>query len=212
MKKINHKKGGFTLLEALIAIGIFTIGIAGFSMLFSKTWQGNTFVYEVGRASLTASQGVSKAVNYIRKARQGDDGSYPIRWAADNDLVIFSDYDKDGITERLHFYKSGTQLLMGYRRPSSSFPKTYASGDEGIITIASNVVNESNVPIFFYYNSSYPADKVHNPVVTPANVWNVRLIKILLKINIDKGQQNDNVEVESFVQIRNLSDYDRAGS
>lgn len=200
------------MLETLIAIAIFTIGIAGFTMLFSKTWQGNTFVYEIGKASLAASQGVSKTVDYIRKARQGDDGSYPIRSAADNDLVIFSDYDKDGTTERVHFYRSGTEFLMGYRKPSSGFPKTYATGDQDVITIASNVVNEESAPIFYYYNNDYPGDQEHNPVTAPANVWDVRLIKILLKINIDKGQQTDNVEIESFVQIRNLSDYDRIGS
>ena len=199
-------------MEAIIAIAIFTIGIAGFTLLFSKTWQGNSYTYELGKASFAASQGVSKVVGYVRKARQGDDGSYPVRSAADNDLVIFSDYDKDGITERLHFYRSGSQFLMGYRKPSPGLPKTYATGDEATVVIAENVVNEAGVPIFYYYNSGYPEDTENNPVATPANVWDVRLVQILIKVNILKGREDDNVPLSSFVEIRNLSDYDRIGS
>jgi hypothetical protein len=212
MKKNSNYKRGMSFVEMIIAIGIFSIGIAGFSMLFSKTWQGNSFTYELGKASISASQGVSRTVEYIRKARQGDDGSHPIKSASDNDFIFFSDYDKDGITERLHFYKSGSQFIMGYRKPSGGLPKTYATGDEGTRVLAENVVNESNVPIFYYYNKDYPADTVNNPIATPANVWDVRLVRVFLKINILKGQEADNVPISSFVEIRNLSDYDRIGS
>lgn len=207
-----QKKQGMSLVEAIIAVAIFFIGIAGFTLLFSKTWQGNAYTYELGKASMAASQGVSTMVNYIRKVRQGDDGAYPIKSAADNDLVLFSDYDKDGITERLHFYRSGSQILLGYRKPSGGLPKTYAAGDEGSVVLASNVINAANVPIFYYYNKNYPADPANNPIATPAYVWDVRLIKVLVKVNIEKGTSTDGVELRSFVELRNLNDYSRLTS
>ena len=77
-------KKGMTLIEALIAISIFTIGIAGFSLLFIKAWQSNSYTFEMGRSSLALSQGVNEIVGYLRKARQGDDGSYPVKSAASN--------------------------------------------------------------------------------------------------------------------------------
>lgn len=198
-----------TIIEMLIAIAIFTIGIGGFSLLFVKSWQGNSYVYEMGQSSIMASQGVNEVVGYLRKARQGDDGSYPVRSATDNDLVIFSDYDKDGITERLHFYKNGNQLLMGWRKPSGSLPKTYAAGDQGSKTISDGIVNNGSTPIFYYYNKDYPGDQANNPVATPANSPDIRLIKVLLKVNIDPNRAPDNIEVSSFVELRNLNDYDR---
>jgi len=205
-KKINS---GMTLIEALLAVSIFTIGIGGFSLLFVKSWQGNSYVYEMGQSSIAASQGVTEAVSYLRKARQGDDGSYPVKAAADNDLVVFSDYDKDGVTERLHFYKNGNQLIMGWRKPSGGLPKTYAAGDAETKIIAERVVNDASTPIFYYYNKDYPNDQTNNPVATPANVPDIRLIEILLKVNVDPNRAPDNIEISSFVEVRNLNDYDR---
>jgi hypothetical protein len=206
---IKKGKPGMTLVEALIATSIFTIGIGGFSLLFVKSWRGNSYVYEMGQSSVAASHGVNEIVGYLRKARQGDDGAYPIKSATDNDLVIFSDYDKDGITERLHFYKNGNQLMMGWRKPSGGLPKTYAAGDQSTKVIADSVVNDAGTPTFYYYNKDYPGDQAHNPVATPANVSDIRLAKILLKVNIDPNRAPDNIETSSFVELRNLNDYDR---
>lgn len=204
---IKKIKSGMTLIEALIAIAIFTIGIGGFSLLFVKSWQSNSYVFEMGQSSMAASQGVNEIVGYLREVRQGDDGSYPIKSATDNDLVVFSDHDKDGITERLHFYKNANQLVMGWRKPSGGLPITYAAGDQGTSVIADRVVNNAGTPIFYYYNKDYPGDQSNNPIPIPVNVANVRLVKILLKININPNQAPDNIETSSFVELRNLNDF-----
>ena len=206
---IKKIKKGMTLIEALIAISIFTIGIAGFSLLFIKAWQSNSYTFEMGRSSFALSQGVNEIVGYLRKARQGDDGSYPVKSAASNDLVVFSDYDKDGITERIHFYKNGSQIMMGWRKPTGSLPKTYAAGDQETKIISSSIVNASNEPIFYYYNKDYPGDSANNPVSPPINVADVRLVEIFLKININPNRAPDSVQLRSFAELRNLNDYDR---
>lgn len=206
---VKKKQSGMTIIEMLIAIAIFTIGIGGFSLLFIKSWQGNSYVYEMGQSSIAAFQGVSEVVGYLKKTRQGDDGAYPIKSATDNDLVIFSDYDKDGITERLHFYKNANQLVMGWRKPTGSLPKTYAAGDQETKTIANRVVNDAATPVFYYYNKGYPADQVNNPVATPATASDIKLIKVLLKVNTDPNRAPDNIEISSFAELRNLNDYDR---
>lgn len=198
-----------TLIEALLAAAIFAMGIGGFSLLFVKSWQMNSYSYEMGQSSFAASQGVNELVSYLRKVRQGDDGAYPVKSANDNDLVLFSDYDKDGITERLHFYKSGNQIIMGFRKPSGGLPKTYASGDQETKIIASNIVNDGSDPIFYYYNKDYPGDQANNPVATPASVSDIRLVKIFLKININPNRAPDSISMESFAELRNLNDYDR---
>lgn len=200
-------KRGMTLVEALIAISIFAIGIEGFSLLFINSWKANSYTFEMGQSSMAVSQGMNQLIVYLRGIRQGDDGSYPIKSAQNNDLIVFSDYDKDGITERVHFYRSGNQIVMGYRKPSGGLPKTYASGDQGTQVMVSSIVNEANVPIFYYYNQNYPGDQAGNPVPTPANVGDIHLVKILLKININPNRAPDNLETSSFVELRNLNDY-----
>ena len=213
MPKKNQRKNypGMSLVEMLIAIGIFTIGILGFTQLFVRSWRQNAYTIEMVQTAMATSQGVNKMVQYLREVRQGDNGSYPVISANDNDLVVFGDYDKDDITERLHFYRNGGDIIMGIRKPTTGLPKTYATGDAETKIIVSNIVNNAETPIFAYYNSSYPEDSVNNPIDTPAMVPNVRLIRIDLHMNIDPNRAPDNIQIQSFVEIRNLNDHDRFG-
>jgi prepilin-type N-terminal cleavage/methylation domain-containing protein len=205
-RKNKRKLRGMTIVEMLVAIAIFTIGIEGFSLLFIRAWSINSFTLEMGQASTAASQGVNRVTNYVRGARQGDNGAYPISSIGDNDLVIFSDYDKDGVTERLHFYKNGESVIMGFRDPAGTIPRTYAAGDQATMIIASHVINDASAPIFRYYNEDYPGDTINNPLTaSSANINNVRLVKVHLKININPNRAPDNVETQSFAEIRNLN-------
>jgi prepilin-type N-terminal cleavage/methylation domain-containing protein len=210
LQKIKNKNG-MSLVEMLIAIGIFTLGMLGFTTLFAHSWRQNSYTLEMGQTSMAVSRGMNEMAGYLRKVRQGDDGSYPVISANDNDLVVFGDYDKDDITERLHFYRNGATVLMGIRKPTTGLPKTYAAGDAETKTIASNIVNDAGTPIFAYYDSSYPEDSVHNPIATPAMVPNVRLVRIDLHMNIDPLRAPDNIQIQTFVEMRNLNDHDRFG-
>ncbi len=207
-KKTNK---GLSLIEMMVAIFIFVMGIEGFTMLFVRSWQNNSYTLEMGQVSMAASQGVNQMVRYIREVRQSDNGAYPVVSANDNDLVVYSDYDRDDVTERLHFYRNGSNLIMGIREPSTGFPITYAAGDGQTKVIATNVVNADSNPIFAYYNSQYPEDSTNNPVPTPANAPNVRLIRITLHLNINPNRAPDNIQIQSFAEMRNLNDHDRFG-
>lgn len=199
-----------TIIEMLMSITIIVLGMEGFSLLFMRTWRSNSFALEMGQASMAVSQGLGQMVNHIRGTRQADSGAYPIKSADDNDLVLYSDYDKDGVTERLHFYKSGQSILMGATDPTSTMPRTYPSGDQQTITVANSIVNGVDEPVFYYFDKEFAGDEAGNPPLgTPADIEDVRIIKIFLKINIDPNRAPDNVEMQSFVEMRNLNDYDR---
>jgi len=206
MRKNFQKNSGLTLIEMMMAIAIFVIGVAGFTALFSHTWQINSYTVEMGQASMAVSHGLNNMINYIREARQGDDGAYTIVSANDNDLVVYCDYDGDGITERLHFYKSNQNILMGVTNPTNAIPKTYPVGDEQVITVASHIVNDASNPVFSYYNQDYPADTINNPLTTPVIPSDVRLVKIYLEINIVPNHAPNNIKTQSFVELRNLND------
>lgn len=210
--RVKTKKG-MTIIEALMAVMIFAMGIAGFTALFSRVWRDNAYALEMGQASMAASQGVNKMVKYIREARQSENGSYPVISADDNNLVFYSDYDSDGKVERVHFYYdiNDPNVYIGATEPSNSFPVTYAAGDETTEVVAYRVVNAANNPIFAYYDSHYPEDSVNNPIATPATVPNIRLIRITLHVNVDPNRAPDNIQIQSFSEIRNLNDHDRFG-
>jgi hypothetical protein len=158
-----------------------------------------------------ASQGVNKISKYIREARQSDNGSYPVVSADDDDLVFYCDYDGDGATERIHLYLDGTNIVMGIREPSGGFPVTYANGDGSTQILVQRVVNVESNPVFAYYDSMYPENSANNPIDTPAVVPNVRLVRLTLHINIDPNNNPENIQVQSFAEMRNLNDHDRFG-
>jgi len=208
-KEKNIFKMGFTLIETLVAIALFLIGVSATTLIFDKTMQSRAYSLEMGNSAFVVSRSIGDLVQYLRKARQSDAGAYPIVSASDNDLVFYSDYDKDGKTERLHIYLSNNKVYMGIRSPSATYPATYAAGDESTTQLADHIVNTSSDHMFSYYNKDYPANTVNNPVATPADVSQVRLVKIFLKINIDPNRAPDNIQQETFVELRNLNDYDR---
>ncbi|MDR3559001.1 MAG: hypothetical protein P4L62_01220 [Candidatus Pacebacteria bacterium] len=207
-KKIFQNRSGLTLVEMMMAILIFVIGMVGFTLLFSRTWQINSYTLQLGQASLQASQGINKLTDYIREVSQADSGAYPIVSANSNDLVVYSDYNNDGAVERLHFYKSGSNILMGVTNPTTTLPKTYPVGDQQTFTLVSNVVNSGVQPIFSYYNNNYPGDTTNNPLAVPAAVANIRLVEVHLEINTNPARMANNVEMQTFVEMRNMNDYD----
>lgn len=196
-----------TLVEMMVSISIFSIAIIGFSILFIRSWKVNSYTIEMGQSSFVVSRSVDNLVTYLRKIRQGDNGAYAIELADDNELIVYSDYDKSGDADRLHIYLENSQLKMGVTKPIDGIPKIYPTGDQQTIILAERIVNTPADPIFYYYDEKYPSAENIDPIATPANIAKVRLMKIFLKINIDPNRDPDNVEMQSFVEFRNLNDY-----
>ena len=209
MKEKKVFKKGFTLVETIVAIAILILGTQATVLVFAKIIQNNEYGLEMGNSSFIVSQSVGNLIEYLRSSRQSDAGAYPIVSANSNDLVFYSDYNNDGVTERLHVYLSNGNVYMGVTNPTNTIPKTYPVGDTKTIQLASHIVNTGSDAMFSYYNQNYPADTVNNPVAVPADVSQIRLVKIFLRININPNRDPDNIQQESFVELRNLNDYDR---
>ncbi|TXI34928.1 MAG: prepilin-type N-terminal cleavage/methylation domain-containing protein [Candidatus Moraniibacteriota bacterium] len=201
---------GMTLLEVVVAIAIAFIAMEGFTLLFLKTWDTNKFIIEEGLASAAASRATNKIVIQLRGVQQADNGDYPLESADDFDLEFYADVDDDGVVEKVHYYldQVNDQLKFGVSNPLATNPVTYPSGDSEVTTVTSFVVNESDNPIFYYYNDDYPGDTTNNPLNTPASVGNIQMVRVKLLINIDPVHAPNNVNIESFVDLRNLHDYE----
>ncbi len=202
----QHTHRGMTLVEMLISIAIVLIGMQGFAFLLLRSWDTNKFILEEGRASAAASHATEKVVSQLRSIRQGDDGDFPIESGSNFDLKVYLDIDKDGVTERVHYFLDLTtdQLKVGIANPLATTPVTYPAGDDTVSVITNYVVNLNTDPVFYYYNNDYPGDTVNNPLATPVTVQNVRLIRVHLLVNIDPVHAPNNVNIESFADLRNL--------
>lgn len=198
---------GMSLVEMLMAIFILLIGMEGVTILLMNSFRSNKFILETGNASFLASRGVNRIVSEIRKVRQADNGDYPIESGDQFDLKVYMDVDGDGTTERVHYYLNNGTVYRGITEPTATIPITYPNGDQTTEILANYISNTNAQPVFYYYNRDYPSDIVNNPLATPVSVENVRLIRIHLLVNIDPINAPNNVNVESFAELRNLNNY-----
>lgn len=205
----RRKLSGLTLVEMLVALFIMSAGMIGFMLLLSSTWKSNKFIVETGISSIKVNRASAELINNLRKVRQADNGDYPVEAGDDFDVQVYLDIDNDGVTERVHYWldQVNDRLMRGIREPSASNPPTYAAGDGTTSVIADYIVNDAAQPLFYYYNENYPGDTVNNPISTPIAVQDVRLIRILIRVNIDPIKAPNNINVESFVDLRNLESY-----
>lgn len=200
---------GMTLIEVMVAIAVMVIAMQGFTYLFIKGWETNKFTLETGLASAAASRATNQIVKELRGVRQADNGDYPIESGDDFDLAVYVDIDDDGVVERIHYFldDANDQLKVGIANPTGATPVSYPASDDEVRVMANYIVNESDEPIFYYYNRDYPGDTTNNPLSTPLSPGSVQLVRVHLRVNIDPVRAPNNINIESFVDLRNLEIY-----
>lgn len=201
-----QKIRGMTIVEMMVAIAVVLIAMEGFTFLFLRTWDTNKFIIEEGLASMTASRATNKIVIQLRGVQQADNGDYPLESGDDFDIVFYNNVDGDVAVERVHYFldQVNDQLKIGVTNPLATNPVTYPAGDTTVSVVADYIVNDATDPIFYYYNENYPTDIVNNPIATPAVIGEVQMIRVKLYVNINPIHAPDNINIESFVDLRNL--------
>jgi len=167
-----------------------------------QAWQMQTFISEQSQAISEAQEGAELFTKELRESTAADTGAYSIVQAEENSLTFYSDIDADIATERVHYFLDGTNFIRGVLEPSGD-PLTY-SGTETETIISASVVNDSDTPIFTYYDENYPSTTT--PLTYPADVTSITLAKIDLEVNVNPERVPDTFTLETFVQLRNLKD------
>jgi type II secretory pathway pseudopilin PulG len=203
-RHFNKFEQGMTLLEILVAIGIFILAIAAIYVFINQGFRFQNFSLDQTAAIQEARRGVETLVRQIRETQISGIGTYPIVEADAQELIFYSDIDKDTDVERVRYWLDGTDFKKGTIEPRFG-PIEYVESDEVVVTLSQYVQNGAD-PVFYYYNRDWPADTVNNPLSVPAVVTDVRLVQVRLIINVNPAQAPSDFTLESNVQIRNLKD------
>lgn len=203
MIKDYNNKQGFTIVEIIFALSIFAIISLVIFEFYISSNRLESYTMEQATAIYDAQKSIETIIPEIREAADGDDGSWPIELADDNTLIIYSDIDSDLETERIRYYLDGNEFKKETTEPIG-YPITY-TGEQKTTVLSYNIQNNIN-SIFSYYNEDYPADTVNNPLTTPADVTETKLVHIHLEVNVNPNKIPDTFSVDSDVQIRNLKD------
>lgn len=193
---------GFTLVEVIVASFIFCVITFGVTVFSSYYFKNYSFSFEQNQQQSIAQNGLTRMIKDIREARIGDDGSWPIVQADDNQFIFYSDVTNDGKADKVRYFLTGTILQKGIIEPTV-VPVTYPSANEKIVNIATNI-DTSGGPIFKYYNGNWPSDTINNPLTQTNRLLNSRFVIVYLKINLSQNFAASPFELTSGTTIRSL--------
>jgi type II secretory pathway pseudopilin PulG len=201
---MKNPQAGYTVIELIVAMSLFT-AVVGVIIAFATYYFRNySFSFEEHQMISQTQSAMTRMIREIREARTGEDGSWPIIRADDNMFVFNSDVTNDGKTDRVRYYLNGNEIMKGVIEPGDT-ADVYPSDRERIFTVAS-FINNGGLPLFTYYNGSWPADQINNPLPEGSRIAGTRYVRIFMRADVNPGTGAEPFELESSVQIRNLKD------
>lgn len=195
MKQRAHK--GFTLIEMITVIAIVSIVGGALSYMIQYFYRTDDYVLQEETAVASGRQGLTTAMQNLRAASYGDDGSYPISSAATSSITFYADVYGTGDVEEVNYYLSKSTLYRGIITATGT-PPSYSGQPQSTSTIATYVVNSTSTPIFQYYDSS------GNLLSSPINLSLVSSIITTLKIDVDVARAPSTYTLLGSATLRNL--------
>jgi prepilin-type N-terminal cleavage/methylation domain-containing protein len=192
-------ESGFTLVEILVSISIFSVLIILIALMFSNVFTGSKqqllAVDNIEQSRLVTSQ----FLNEMRNATTGVDGSYALGQAGDSQIIFYAKTKGTNTVNRVRYYLSAGKLYKGIVVPTGN-PLAYNLASESV-KIAQNDV--TNATIFAYYDDTYSGTQ--NPLSQPININSVKFIKINMTVKTQvKDNSNATFTVSEGVAIRGL--------
>lgn len=198
MKSFIFKEGGFTLVETIIAIAIFTLLMSAISVLFVSLYRSQKVDIGLMERSRIAGRAIETMSGEIRKANRGENGNFHLAVTGAQNLVFYSDIDGDDETEKISYNLEGDDIIKAVVEPGTNY---LYQGTEKKTVVCSGVQNGTE-PIFLYYDESYMGNEP--ALAFPVDNVSVKLIGINLYVNVANSGIATPFHIETKVQVRNL--------
>ena len=191
-----------TLIELLVALGIFMLVSAALSSILTVAFQARTIIWEQLSTQKEGRQIVQDFTNELRSVTASSIGAYVLETAQNNQIVFYSNIDSDSWRERIRYFLDDDILKKGVTKPSGT-PLGYATSTDEVITeMIHDVINGTTTPVFYYYDEDYIGSE--NPMTLPVTLTAVRVVGIKLILEENPRMSPAPLEIETKAQIRNL--------
>lgn len=207
IKKLNKNikkstQSGFTLVETIMTIFIFSLLMLGTSLMLKDILANSRQQYGVIDSVDQARKIANTFTNELRNSTYGVNGSYPLNEASNIQIIFFSTAPKNnGTISRVRYYMSGNTLYKGITDPAGN-PPSYAGQTEVITTLSTKMSLSAN-PLFYYYDGSYNGSGTS--LSQPVNLNQVKFIKInLIVLKQLTATSSDTFTVSAGASMRNL--------
>lgn len=193
---------GFTLVETSVTAVLLVVLGAG--LLALQYILGNVQIRSFQSFSNVeaASGSMNQIDRELRTARSGDNGAFLFESATSNSLTFYSDINLDGLTDKVTYSVSGTTLTKSVIAPTG-YPVSYPPANAKT-TIITDQLRNGATSAFTYYNGSWPGDTVNNPLATPANLSNIKLIRVYFRINAKNNDTRNDYILDTSVSLRTV--------
>ena len=153
MFKLRNNYKGLSLMEIMVALGIFLLVIVMIWMFIKQSYSVQSFVFGQSTAIAEAQRGVETLVKEAREALPGDTGDYALESADDFEFIFYADYDRDVAVEKVRYFLAGSDFSKGVTEATGN-PLEYLVENEEVTVISKYVRNEAVEPVFIYYDGS----------------------------------------------------------
>jgi prepilin-type N-terminal cleavage/methylation domain-containing protein len=205
MRNPAHNRSGFTLIEVVISLAIFSgivLAVTGFRANLDTL---RNIAYQRLQSRQDMNQTMQILVTEIRSAGPSSIGNFSIVEAATSSFIFYSDIDKDGSFERVRYFLpvtgATTTLKKGVIKPTGN-PLAYVSSSETISTVAENVVPSSTLPYFQYFGTAYTGSE--SAMSYPVDVSQIRLVRANFFVDIRPQVAPIPIFFSETINIRNL--------
>ncbi|MFA7193720.1 MAG: type II secretion system protein [Candidatus Paceibacterota bacterium] len=196
-------KKGFTLIESVIAVAIFSSVVVAIGAFQRDVFFFND-ILQTGLNNITEARKVLRPfVGEVRGAQPSNLGASAVQNAEEKSFIFFTDLNADGLKERVRYFVDGDTFKKGVIEPIGN-PFVYDQNNEKITNVVNDVVNVDTK--FYYYGSNYNGTEETPPLAFPVSPSEVRLVKVDLTIDTNPNRAPGRMTITTQATIRNLKD------
>lgn len=195
-------QAGFTLIETIISIFAFAVIMLGLVVLVSAILTSSQKQAGLLADSDQSRKVVFSIINELRDAQTGLNGAYALDTAGDQQIIYYSNADRDSSIERIRYYLQNGKLYKGVTEYNGA---GYNTSTEISTLLQNDVANSPITPLFYYYDDTYTGSSTQASLSQPVNVTAVKYVQVNLQVYNKAGVKNNNYyTVTAGGTVRNL--------
>ncbi len=191
---------GMTLVEAVVAIALFTVLSLVVTNGISALYRYNAYTFAQAYQVQNARSGMQSLIRDVREMTFGDNGSFPLVIMEPHKIGFYSDIDRDQSVEYVEYELIATTTEFVKRvYNATGTPPIYPVVPDTTYTLSQYVQNfAQNINTFRYYTAD------GTEVTSPNRITDVRYITADIIVNIDPVRDPGEFTLRSSAALRNV--------
>jgi prepilin-type N-terminal cleavage/methylation domain-containing protein len=196
----TYYKKGFTLVEVVMTVAIFTLVSYALFTSIETFYTYNAYSIAQAHQVDQARRGMEILVRDIREMTFADNGAFPLTVMEPHRIAFFSDIDRDESVEYVEYTLASTTIEKKIFDAVGN-PPVYATTSEATHILSRYVQNITRATSTFIYY-----DQEGNPANASTTVTDIAYVRVQIIVNIDENRDPGQFMLRSSAALRNLKE------